>query len=152
MSLSRTLEEIEETPAMTYNDIVKSAEETYIPPGGPNRLEHQDQQHQVFEQLQENGKASSSSSSAASSSPQGRLETSLGTNRSPLKRPRNRASEVSLHGDPPEVIKHGFSSTRGTLRSPSHHSRGTIFPDGGLKPPKKKAKKSEGKSRGTSVS
>ena len=159
------------TPAMTDNDIVNSAAEIHIWPGGENRLTEQDQQHLVCEQVRENGKASSSrsdflalpggsfSSSAASSSPQGRLETSLGTNRSPLKRPRNRTSEVSLQGDPPEVIKPGFSSTRGPLRSPPQHPPGTSIPGGGLdtrgrenrKPPKKKAKKSEGKSRGTSV-
>lgn len=152
------------TPAMTDNDIVNSAAEIHIWPGGENRITEQDQQHLVCEQVRENGKASSSSSdflalpgssfssSVASSSPRGRLETSLGTNRSPLKRSRN--------GDLPEVIKPGFSSTRGPLQSPSHHSRGTTFPDGGLdtrsrenrKPTKKKAKKSEGKSRGTSVS
>lgn len=100
--------------------------------------------------------ASSSSSFSVGVPPQGRLKTSktggspLGTNPSSRKRPRDEEEEV---------FGQGFSSTRGPVPLPSSFPPGSVHPGLGLdtrnrkirKTPKKRVKKSEGKSSGTSV-
>lgn len=105
---------------------------------------------------------SSSSRFSVSVLAQGGLNTSktggspLGTNPSSRKRPRDEEEEVD--GEE-EVSREGFSRTRGPVRRPSPTLAGTVFPGGGLatnskgvrKPVKKKVKKSQGNSGGTSV-
>ena len=105
---------------------------------------------------------SSSSRFSGSVPAQGGLKTSktggspLGTNPSSRKRPRDEEEEVD--GEE-EVSREGFSRTRGPVRRPSPTLAGTVFPGGGLatnskgvrKPVKKKVKKSQGNSGGTSI-